>query len=222
MEVKVVCCYSVCLFESLFYKHRFVVHAVWIMLIYNNYTLLKLLQYSYRIKYILTFTLITYYFTWISFSQVLLEELQVTQLLKNFSTFYEPKSSLPCLHEHAIGPYTEACEFSWYLLYYFSKMNFNIILPHLGLPSDLFPSGLLTKILYTLSLSFQFVVLHELHILLSLIIILIFRKKPCFWIISRKKKHVYQAWLIYILLHLRTNYSVEYLTVNTFIFHVTR
>jgi hypothetical protein len=28
--------------------------------------------------------------------------------------------------------------------------------------------------------------------------------------------------LIYILLHLRTNYSVEYPTVNSFTFHVTR
>jgi hypothetical protein len=40
-------------------------------------------------------------------SRVLLEKPPVAQLLKNFSTFYEPESSLPCSKKPSTGPYAE-------------------------------------------------------------------------------------------------------------------
>jgi hypothetical protein len=44
----------------------------------------------------------------------LLEKLPVMQLLKNFQTFMEPKSSLSCSQEPSTGPYPEPDQSSPY------------------------------------------------------------------------------------------------------------
>jgi hypothetical protein len=58
----------------------------------------------------------------------------------------EPEGSLPCSQEPSAGPYPDLDQFS---PYYLSKINNNIIhSPRLHRPSDLFPSGFPSNILY--------------------------------------------------------------------------
>jgi hypothetical protein len=61
----------------------------------------------------------------------------------------EPKGSLPCPQEPATAPYPIDT-----FKPYFCKIHFNIILHlRLGPPSDLFPPGFPTKILYAFLIS---------------------------------------------------------------------
>jgi len=65
----------------------------------------------------------------------------------------KPEISLPHSQQTATGPYPEPDESSLHTptLFYFPKIYFNIIFPSMiVLPSSLFPSGLPTKILYTI------------------------------------------------------------------------
>jgi hypothetical protein len=92
----------------------------------------------------------------------------------NSPTFMEFACSLLCLQESATGPYPDSGESGPHPHIILFQINFNIILPSSqGLPSCLYPSSFLSKILYAFLFS-PMCATFTAHLILLDLIILIF------------------------------------------------